>query len=106
VDLGLYFIIAIIIAFATWLIGRIWGYTAKQAIITIGALAIILPILIIFIAGWWGMLHEPGSGAETANKTVEAIITYTANKLPYIVVSDVVGVLVGGIVGSFTRRGG
>jgi hypothetical protein len=106
VDLGLYFFIAVIIAFATWLIGMIWGYKAKQAIITIAAMAVILPIVIIFIAGWWGMLHEPGSGAEIANKTIEAIINYIVNKLPYILVSDVAGVLVGAVVGSFTRRSG
>ena len=105
-DLGLYFVIAIIIAFATWLIGRIWRYKAKQAIITIGAMAVVLPIIIIFIAGWWGMLHEPGAGGEIANKTIEAIINYVVNNLPYILVSDVAGVLVGAVVGSFTRRSG
>ena len=105
-DLGLYFVIAIIIAFATWLIGRIWGYKAKQTILTIGAMAIVLPIIIIFIAGWWGMLHEPGSSTEIADKTIEAIINYVVNNLPYILISDVAGVFVGAMVGSFTRRSG
>ena len=103
-DLGLYFVIAVIIAFATWLIGVIWGYKTKRTIITIGAIAAILPIVIIFIAGWWGMLQEPGSDGEMANKTIEAIIDYMANRLPYIYISDMAGVLVGVVVSLFTKR--
>ena len=102
-DLGLYFIIAIFMAFATWLVGKIWGYRAKQTIIAIAALAVILPLYIIVVVGLFGILQYPESVKEVASSFMEAIILYVLGKLPYILISDIAGIIVGRIVGAFTR---
>lgn len=103
-DLGLYFIIAIIMAFVTWLVGKIWGYRAKETIRTIVVLAVVLPIFIIAIVGMLGMLQEPEAAEEIAASTIDTIINYVVEKLPYILISDIAGIIVGRVVGFFTGR--
>lgn len=103
-DLIPYFIIAIVMAILTWLIGVLWGYGTKQAITTLIALTVLLPIIIIYLTGTLGMLHDPEATEEIGAWTIEAIVNYVAANLPYIVVSDIAGIIVGWVASLFTRR--
>ena len=104
-DLTIYLVIAILMAAATFFIGKFLGSEAKQAILYLAGLAVVLPMFIIAITGMLGMLQStPETAQEIASSTIEAIVNYTAEKLPYIVISDVAGIIVGGIVSLFTGR--
>ena len=103
-DLTLYFFIAFFMAIATWLVGLVYGRRAREAVISIATLSVILPMVIIFIAGMWGMLKSPEVAEEIASSTIELTISYVAEKLPSIIISDVCGIIAGGIVSMFTRQ--
>ena len=103
-DLGLYFVIAIAMALATWLVSEIFRYETKQKITTIVGLAIVLPLLIIFLFGAAGILQDPESAQVIESSTMEAITDYVGGKLPYIVISDIAGIIAGSIMGYLTRR--
>jgi hypothetical protein len=104
-DLTIYLFIAILMAAATFAIGKIFGDKAKQAILYLAGLAVILPIIVIALVGMLGMLQtDPATAQEIAASTTEAIINYVAEKLPYIVISDVAGIIFGGIASLFSRR--
>jgi len=103
-DLGLCFIIAIVMAITTWLIGVLWGYGTKQAITTLITLIVVLPIIVIYITGVLGMLHNPEATDEMVAWTIKAIFNYVAENLPSIAVSDIAGIFVGGMISLFTRR--
>ena len=104
-DLALYFVIAILMVIATLLIGKFLGDEAKQAILYLAGLAVVLPMIVIALMGMLGMLQsDPATAQEIASSTIEAIVNYTVEKLPYIVISDVAGIIVGGIVSLFTGR--
>jgi len=103
-DLTLYFFIAISMAFGTWIVGKIWGYGAKEAIGTMAGLAVALPMILIFIVGAFGILDNPEEAGEITSSVIESLINYIADKLPYIVISDVAGITVGRIIGFFTEE--
>ena len=101
-DLAVYFIIAILMVAVTWFIGRFWRKDFKKAITTIAGLAVVLPLIVIFIIGAFGILQsEPEVAQEIADSTIANIINYVIDKLPYIVISDVAGIIVGSL---FTKR--
>jgi len=104
-DLTLYLVIAILMAIATFFIGKFLGDEAKQAILYLAGLAVVLPIIVVTIAGMLGMLQSTAETAEEiASSTIQAIVNYTVGKLPYIVISDVAGIIVGSVVALFTGR--
>jgi len=102
-DLTTYFFIAIAMAFATWLIGKIWGYGTKKAITTILGLFVLMPIFIIYVIGVIKMQLNPEAINQIAASTIEALITYVAEKMPYIAISDFAGLIVGRIISAFTE---
>ena len=104
-DLTVYFFVAIIMALATWFASRMWGKQFEKTITTIASLAVIVPLLVIFISGALGMLYgDPNNVQEVANSTIEKVVDYVAEKLPYIIISDFAGIFAGIVVGIFTRR--
>ena len=102
-DLTLYLLIAVGIALITWLIGKVWGYTTRQAILTISFAMVVLPMMLIFIIGAFGILQEPESAKVITSSTTEAIVNYFVRKLPYIILSDLAGITAGAIIGAFKR---
>ena len=47
---------------------------------------------------------DPEAVNELASGTVDAILTHFAENLPYIVLSDMAGAIIGSLVGAFGRR--
>jgi hypothetical protein len=41
---------------------------------------------------------------EIANETINNLVDYTAEKLPYVAVADIAGIIIGGFVSIFTTR--
>ena len=105
-DLALYFLIAILMAAGTWFFGWLWGYKAKEAIMTIVVLALVVPLLLTVSATIAMLRSDPLAVQGIMSSTVEVVKNYVMEKLPYIVISDIAGIILGRIIGYFTRKKG
>ena len=103
-DFGLYLLLALIMAFVTWLLTTTGERKAGEVIVQIGTAMVIVPIIILFIVFVIKAQIYPEAVNELASGATDAIITYVTEKSPFIVLSDVAGAIVGSIIGALQRR--
>ena len=103
-DFGLYLLLASIMAFVTWLLTKTGERKPGEVIVQIGTAMVIVPIIVMFIVFVIKAQINPEAVNELASEVIDAIVTYIAERLPFIVLSDVAGAIVGSIIGAFQRR--
>ena len=103
-DFGLYLLLAIVMAFITWLLTKTGERKAGEVIVQVGTAMVIAPFILILIIFLIKMQISPSAVDELSKEATDSIINVFAQKLPYIVLSDVAGSLVGSIVGASRRR--
>jgi len=103
-DLGLYLLLASIMAFVTWLLTKTGERRFGEVIVQVGTAMVIVPIILMFIVFVIKSQINPEAVNELASETIDAITTYFADNLPFIVLADVAGAIVGGVIGAFQRR--
>ena len=103
-DLLVYLALSILMALMVWIIGRTWGYSTKEAILTILAAAVILPMIIIALVGMVKMQLNPEAINEISSNTIEQIINYFADNIVYIVLADIAGIIAGAIISIFQGK--
>lgn len=103
-DFGLYLLLAVIMAFVTWLLAKTGERKAGEVIVQIGTAMIVTPMIIMLIVFFIKVQLDPGAANELGAETIDQIVTFFAEKLPFVLLSDVAGAIVGSIVGSFQRR--
>jgi hypothetical protein len=100
-DVGVYLGLSIVMALATWLVGRVWGYTTKNAITKILALAVILPMAYFALIGMIGMQANPSIANEISAKTIERITSFFTDEIVYVLLADVAGIIAGLVISIF-----
>ena len=103
-DFGLYLLLAVIMAFVTWLLTKTGERKAGEVIVQIGTAMIVVPMIIMLIVFFIKVQLNPGVANELAAEAIDQIVTFFAEKLPFVLLSDVAGAIVGSIIGSFQRR--
>ena len=104
-DFGLYFIIAILMAIGTYIIGRMYGRKVVAVIKRVLALSLILPMLLMALFATIDMQNaEQDEVYEIRDNAIEEIVDYTTGKLPYVLISDIVGIAMGSIALVFRGR--
>ena len=103
-DFGLYLLLAVIMAFVTWLLTKTGERKAGEVIVQVGTAMIVVPMIIMLIVFFIKAQLNPGAVNELGAETIDQIVTFFAEKLPFVLLSDVAGVIVGSIIGSFQRR--
>ena len=103
-DFGLYLLLAVIMVFVTWLLTKTGERKAGEVIVQVGTAMIVVPMIIMLIVFFIKAQFDPGAVNELAAETIDQIVTFFAEKLPFVLLSDVAGAIVGSIVGSFQRR--
>lgn len=100
-DVLVYLGLSILMALAVWLVGKVWGYGTKKAITTILSLAVILPIILIALVGMIKMQSNPSGTNEIVAATIDQIVNFFADKIVYIVLADIAGIIAGAIINIF-----
>lgn len=100
-DLGHAFLMAVIAAFLTWVLSKIFGRNIGVLITSVGTMFVFMPIVFIYLT--WVFEMQSASSNITAvnniaNDTITRLINYLTDNLPSIVISDVAGTFVGGII--------
>ena len=103
-DYGLYLLLALIMGFVTWLLAKSGERHIGEVIVQIGVAMVVLPLLIILIVFMIRSYIHPEAVNELASKTIDAMVLYFAEKLPYVILSDLAGTIVGSITGAFQRK--
>ena len=103
-DFGLYLLLASIMAFVTWLLTKNGERKAGEIIVQIGTAMVVVPMIIIFIVFVIKAQINPEAINELASETIDSIVTYVTEKLPFVVLSDVAGTIAGSITGLFQRE--
>ena len=103
-DLKLAFATALLMALATIVIQAIFGKKVAWVIGFVGALAVLLPLVLIVVLGVVGMLESDGAGmAEEASRTMTAVLDYMVKNLPDLIISAIAGAVVGFLVGTLKK---
>lgn len=103
-DFGLYLLLAIIMAFVTWLITKTGERKAGEVIVQIGTAMIVVPVIIMLVVFFIKAQLNPEAINELAAETIDQIVTFFAENLPFVLLSDIAGTIVGCIIGSFQSR--
>jgi predicted PurR-regulated permease PerM len=103
-DFGLYLLLAVIMAFVTWLLTKTGERKAGEVIVQIGTAMIVVPMIFLLIVFFIKAQLNPEAVNELAAKAIDQIVTFFAENLPFVLLSDVAGAIVGSIVGAFQRR--
>jgi len=103
-DFGLYLLLALILAFVTWLLTKTGERKIGEVIIQVGAAMVILPLLIMLIVFTFKSYLDPAATEELAPSTINAMTNYIGEKLPFAILSDLAGAVIGAIIGAFTRE--
>lgn len=103
-DFGLYLLLASIMAFVTWLLTKTGERKAGEVIVQIGTAMVVVPMIIMFIVFVTKAQINPEAVNELSSETIDAIVIYFTEKLPFVVLSDVAGAIVGSIIGTSQRR--
>ncbi len=103
-DFGLYLLLALIMAFVTWLLTNTGERKAGEVIVQVGTAMVVVPMIIMFIVFVIKVQINPEAVNELSSEAIDSIVTFFAEKLPFVVLSDVVGSIVGSIIGAFQRR--
>lgn len=103
-DFGLYLLLTLIMAFVTWLLTKMGERKAGEVIFQIGTSMIVIPMIIMLIVFFLKAQIHPEAINELAATTIDQTITFFSGKLPFVLLSDVAGTIVGSIVGAFQRR--
>ena len=103
-DFGLYLLLALIMGFVTWLLTKTGERKVGEVIVQIGAAMVIVPLLLMLIAFMIQSYINPEAVNELASKTIDAMVMHFAEKLPYVVLSDLAGAIIGSVTGAFQRR--
>ena len=103
-DFGLYLLLASIMAFVTWLLTKTGERKAGEVIVQIGTAMVVVPMIIMFIVFVIKAQINPEAVNELSSETIDAIVIYFTEKLPFVVLSDVAGVIVGSIIGTSQKR--
>ena len=103
-DFGLYLLLALIMGFVTWLLTKTGERKVGKVIVQIGVAMVIVPLLLMLIVFMIQSYINPESVNELASKTIDAMVMYFAEKLPYVVLSDLAGAIIGSITGTFQRQ--
>ena len=103
-DFGLYLLIALILAFATWLLTKTGERKIGEVIAQVGTAMVILPLLIMLIVFMLKSYLDPAATEELASSTINAMTNYIGEKLPFAILSDLAGAFIGAVIGAFTRE--
>ena len=103
-DFGLYLLLALIMGFVTWLLTKTGERKVGEVIVQIGAAMVIVPLLLMLIVFMIQSYINPEAVNELASKTIDAMVMHFAKKLPYVVLSDLAGAIIGSVTGAFQRR--
>ncbi len=103
-DFGLYLLLALIMGFVTWLLTKTGERKAGEVIVQVGAAMVIMPLLVMLIVFVIRAQLNPDAMNELASETIDAMVTFFAEKLPFVLLSDLAGAIVGSITGVSQRR--
>ena len=103
-DFGLYLLLAVIMAFLTWLLTRTGERKAGEVILQVGAAMVIMPLLLMLVVFMIKSYISPEVINELTSETIDAMVAYIGEKLPFVILSDLAGAIVGSIVGTSQRR--
>ncbi len=103
-DFGLYLLLALIMGFVTWLLTKTGERKAGEVIVQVGAAMVIMPLLVMLIVFVIKAQLNPDAMNELASETIDAMGTFFAEKLPFVLLSDLAGAIVGSITGVSQRR--
>ena len=103
-DFGLYLLLALIMGFVTWLLTKNGERKVGEVIVQVGVAMVVVPLLLMLIVFVIQSYINPEAVNELALKTIDAMVTYFAKKLPFVVLSDLAGAIVGSITGASQRR--
>ena len=88
------------VAALAFILTLIFGKQISTWFATVSATIIVMPILVVFTFVALGMLNaDPEAARAIASSTVEEVVSYFADKLPDIVISDLAGAIVGTVGG-------
>jgi len=94
--------IGIIEAIAAALLTFFLGKDFMNALKAVGASALMLPIVFIFVVATTQMWNAPPENvAAISNDAITRIVSYFTDKLPGVVVSDAMGAIIGSTTGFF-----
>lgn len=102
-DFGLYLLLAFILAFVTWLLTKTGKRKVGKVIVQVGILMVMLPLLIMFVVFMVKSYCDPAAAEELASSTIDAMVTYIGENLPFIFLSEFAGTVVGAFTGGISR---
>ncbi|MGD9117260.1 MAG: hypothetical protein PVJ08_00760 [Dehalococcoidia bacterium] len=65
---------------------------------------VILPLLIMVVVYVVQSYFDPASAEELASSTINAMAEYIGEKLPYVILADFAGAIIGVIFGASMRK--
>jgi hypothetical protein len=99
------FWMAVLMAFGSFILAKIFGKNMKAFLSAVGTWTIIGPLLFIFVTGIFKM-ESAGADINAVNNigadTTNSLISYVTLNIPGILISDIAGVFVGAIISAFT----
>jgi len=90
-------------AFVTWLLTKTGERKASEVIVQVGVAMVIMPFIIMLIVFMVKSYINPETVNNLALGTIDAMITFLATQLPYVLLSDLAGTIVGSITGVAQR---
>ena len=103
-DFGLYILLSIIMAFVTWLLVKSGERKIGEVIVQVGTAMVILPLIFMLIVFMIQSQVHPEAIDQLASKTIDAMVLFVAEKLPFVILADVAGAIVGSIIGALRRE--
>ena len=99
--MGLLFILGLIMAVVSFILTLVIGRQFGAWLGSLAAAAVIVPMLVILLSGFLGMLSADAETARVMGDSIIKTITqYVANQMPGIAIADVAGATVGAIGGA------
>jgi ABC-type spermidine/putrescine transport system permease subunit II len=98
-------LIAIVMAFVTWLVLRFYGRETAKNLKFILSLPVFVPIFVIFTVGCLQMLSaDPSKAQQIADKTIGSLISFAVGAIPDAIIGDIGGIIFGAILYALTGR--
>jgi len=103
-NMGYIIINSLVVTIGIWFIGRKYGYKTKRDISNAVYYVVMMPFILVFLGAWVGLINTPEAGPDIADNLVTSVGLLLSEKLPQLLISDVVGVACGAFLYSTTGR--